>query len=838
MKSCSLILLVLGIATNNVTNAFVVPKGSITRSLLRTKAALEPTQMDEPGGTAIDADKAPSVEEIIDPRARLYPGRYDGIDYSIAFPSLLKRPSNLDGSHAGDYGFDPLGFSEQYDLYYMQECEIRHARLAMLAVVGWPLSELIAPNWMLKENGCAPSVLNGFNPLSFLITVVAFGAFGFFEYTTSLRRTKGTKQGDIHSNDMELIWKYGVAGDYDWDPLNLYSTLGDDAAGRKGLRTLEITQGRYAMLGIAYFALWEAITHSPIVKNNIFFHPNLALPFLGVAYFAWSQIFQFSNIRGMYIQIEYTKDGKQLLRDLDRMTKGPRDDVATKIKGVTKGIELPQELEKTVSQFGTSIKDMLPKGDEKAASTTIGGGVAGLTLLTAIALSNPFGGDNNNRMTTPPIATKIVPAAATTPKKPAAAPKLSAPDFSAQKFLSVPEEGKSSKKVEEKAPKFAAPDILSAPKNNDSNNNAPPKLPKFTSPELPKFTAPELPKFAAPEILSAPSNDDSNNKNAKDNSNNELSVPKFNAPELPKFAAPELPNFNAPEFSVPKFSAPELKPPNRPAFSLPSIDEKDVADPVIVEDTKKMMNDNTNNPVMKATPPPLMKEERAAEVAQRQADSKAALDASRKAARERQEKASDEAASRKAENQAENRARQERASEESAKRQAENSRPSRTKEERAAEATQRQADSKAALDASRKATRERQERASDEAAKRQAENRAQQERVSEEFAKRKAENRAALEKTQEEQAARRATRDEELAKAWKAAETRPMDQLEQKKSLEEKRALERADTQAKFTKRSYFGDSSVMGDSVKGGKILPKEDVSDEVKEIFKAYSK
>ena len=91
--------------------------------------------MDVPGGTAIETDKTPSIEGIFDPRSRLEPGCYDDIDYYIAFPSL-KRPLNLDGSHAGDYGFDPFGFSPQYDLYYMQECEIRHARLAMLAVVG------------------------------------------------------------------------------------------------------------------------------------------------------------------------------------------------------------------------------------------------------------------------------------------------------------------------------------------------------------------------------------------------------------------------------------------------------------------------------------------------------------------------------------------------------------------------------------------------------------------------------------------------------------------------------------------------------------------------------
>merc|ERR1712232_415391 len=142
-------------------------------------------------------------------------------------------------------GFDPLGFTEDYDLYYLQECEIRHARLAMLAVVGWPLSELVAPSWMLQD-GRAPSVLNGVNPLSALAILVSFSAFGFFEYKTSIRRTAGTKLGKKHLSDMSNVWNFGVAGDYDFDPANFYSLLGDDAQGRKGLRELEITQGRYA----------------------------------------------------------------------------------------------------------------------------------------------------------------------------------------------------------------------------------------------------------------------------------------------------------------------------------------------------------------------------------------------------------------------------------------------------------------------------------------------------------------------------------------------------------------------------------------------------------------
>ena len=70
-------------------------------------------------------------------------GRYADLPNSIALP-FLPRPAALDGSHAGDYGFDPLGLSEKLDFYAMQEAEVRHARLAMLAVVGWPMSELLA----------------------------------------------------------------------------------------------------------------------------------------------------------------------------------------------------------------------------------------------------------------------------------------------------------------------------------------------------------------------------------------------------------------------------------------------------------------------------------------------------------------------------------------------------------------------------------------------------------------------------------------------------------------------------------------------------------------------
>ncbi len=264
-------------------------------------------------------------------RKRKYRGRYNDKANSIALP-FLPRPVALDGSHAGDYGFDPLGLSEKLDFYAMQESEVRHSRLAMLAAIGWPMSELLAPSWMLQD-GRAPSVLNGVNPLSFLAIAGFLGAAGYFEYKTSLRATLSTPMGKMHERDMSAIWKYGVAGDYNWDPMNLYSSCGDDYKGRKGLRDVELSHGRVAMLGITYFAAWEALTGHPIVENSMFFHPNLLLPLLVAGYAGWSQIYEVGPLDEYPIEIRYTNEGEMKLNRLQRGVQDVLDRVGTSAQG-------------------------------------------------------------------------------------------------------------------------------------------------------------------------------------------------------------------------------------------------------------------------------------------------------------------------------------------------------------------------------------------------------------------------------------------------------------------------------------------------------------------------
>jgi len=254
----------------------------------------------------------------LDPKNRVQTGRYDDREMSVSMP-FLKRPTNLDGTHAGDIGFDPLGLSENLDMYTMMEAEVRHARLAMLAVVGWPLSELMGPNFMLHgPNHLAPSVLNGFDPLSFIAVAGILGGFGYFEYKTSLRRVNDTPIGKKHAEDMANVWKYGVPGDYNFDPLNLYSMFGDSADGRKAMRELEIGHGRWAMGGITAFAAWEALTGHAIVENSMFFHPNAALPAAAIAYLAFGFFYEVKSTDQYLLQIEKTSEGQVRMENIQR----------------------------------------------------------------------------------------------------------------------------------------------------------------------------------------------------------------------------------------------------------------------------------------------------------------------------------------------------------------------------------------------------------------------------------------------------------------------------------------------------------------------------------------
>jgi hypothetical protein len=178
---------------------------------------------------------------------------------TVAEPDVTAEPEPVlpkiktmrvgDGTLAGDMNFDPLQISDSPDsLAWYREAEVKHARLAMLAAFGWPLSEITNFGGLLNGDGRAPSLLNGglgnVNGV-YWAAVVALG---------------------VYWEGQGLDKKFGKQDDYLPGMLN-FDPLGADSP---SMRNAEITNGRVAMIAITAYAIEEAVTRAPIFPLSLF----------------------------------------------------------------------------------------------------------------------------------------------------------------------------------------------------------------------------------------------------------------------------------------------------------------------------------------------------------------------------------------------------------------------------------------------------------------------------------------------------------------------------------------------------------------------------------------
>jgi hypothetical protein len=193
---------------------------------------------------------------------------------------FMARPVALDGSLAGDVGFDPLGFARtKDDLMNYREAEVKHAvscvqqiflailhcnsiltmlhrrsvhninkkqRLAMLAAAGWPVSELfdkkiaavMGMEPLLQSADRAPSVLNGglgnVSPIYWGVCLVAAAAIDLYGIFGASKKVGYTP------------------GDFGFDPLGVFPK---DKEGQEWFKLAEIKNGRLAMIAITAFAV-------------------------------------------------------------------------------------------------------------------------------------------------------------------------------------------------------------------------------------------------------------------------------------------------------------------------------------------------------------------------------------------------------------------------------------------------------------------------------------------------------------------------------------------------------------------------------------------------------
>jgi len=171
---------------------------------------------------------------------------------SKALP-FLEQPKNLDGSLAGDAGFDPLGLSEiegiGADLYWMREAELKHARVAMLATVGVLFVEGCGSMPGFPE-GKGQSQMDVFWDVwaehpNYIAAALVF--FTIIEVISGVATTAGRESG------------LRDAGDFGFNPLGFKDTM--------EMRTKEIANGRLAMLAAAGMIMQGMTTHNGCLTN-------------------------------------------------------------------------------------------------------------------------------------------------------------------------------------------------------------------------------------------------------------------------------------------------------------------------------------------------------------------------------------------------------------------------------------------------------------------------------------------------------------------------------------------------------------------------------------------
>ncbi len=84
------------------------------------------------------------------------------------------------------------------------------------------------------------------------------------------------------------------------------------------MRDLEISHGRWAMLGITAFAIWEALTgHAIVESGSMFFSPNPVLPAMLVGFLAFNQFYELDQDESeMFLRFKLSSEGEARMENL------------------------------------------------------------------------------------------------------------------------------------------------------------------------------------------------------------------------------------------------------------------------------------------------------------------------------------------------------------------------------------------------------------------------------------------------------------------------------------------------------------------------------------------
>jgi len=163
---------------------------------------------------------------------------------------FLPKPQNLGGLVGGEAEFDPLGFSDTFDVKWLREAELKHGRVCMLATIGFAAEQYV------QFPGCpeTPDALQAIFTAPPNFTALLLVAAGYIESSAY-----GGKLTMLDMFDGDGAKR--APGDLNFGK----RFLPENKAEADELATKELSNGRLAMLAFS-----GMVHHNLVVKGPLF----------------------------------------------------------------------------------------------------------------------------------------------------------------------------------------------------------------------------------------------------------------------------------------------------------------------------------------------------------------------------------------------------------------------------------------------------------------------------------------------------------------------------------------------------------------------------------------
>merc|ERR1719401_2934896 len=106
-----------------------------------SKAVIDAAEVARKVGMEKRGDITEWGEKLLKDEAKAKAERIANMRMSPSVPYLM-YPPQLEGWVGGEKGFDPLMVTDALPVYWVREAELKHARVCMLATVGWIATDL------------------------------------------------------------------------------------------------------------------------------------------------------------------------------------------------------------------------------------------------------------------------------------------------------------------------------------------------------------------------------------------------------------------------------------------------------------------------------------------------------------------------------------------------------------------------------------------------------------------------------------------------------------------------------------------------------------------------